>query len=115
MLLLSLLGLSATAQWEVVPSGTDSALYCVTFHGDSYLVGGASNTLLGSEVSQLNFTDVADQYEISFIPNENSPITKIGVVNGNQLFIDVHAVWSSVADDNTIFGLRAGVGVNRLQ
>lgn len=107
-----LLVFNLSAQWQTVPSGTDSALYCVTFYEGSYLVGGANKTLLSSESSELEFIDAADQFEISFIPNDNSPITKIGVVNNNQLFIDFNAVWNSVADNNTVFGLRAGVGVD---
>jgi len=104
--------LSANAQWEVVPSGTDSALYCVTYHNGDFLIGGAALTLLSSEATELNFNDATDPYEISFPANNNVPITKIGVVNDNELFIDFNTVWNSVADNNTIFGLRAGVGVD---
>lgn len=33
-------------------------------------------------------------------------------MNNNQLFIDFNAVWAEVADENTVFGFRAGAGVD---
>jgi hypothetical protein len=41
--------LSANAQWEVVPSGTDSALYCVDWYSQELInIGGASGTFYRS-------------------------------------------------------------------
>jgi hypothetical protein len=108
-----LVSLSVNGQWTVVPSGTDSALYCVTYHNGDYLIGGASSTLLHAESDQMIFTDAIDEYTVnpSFNPDFVYPITKIGVYNDTTLFTHYNSPLHDVADSNVVYTYWAGVSV----
>jgi hypothetical protein len=109
-----LVSLSVNGQWTVVPSGTDSALYCVTFHEGSYLIGGTSSTLLRSESAILNFSNAIDFYTVnpSFNQDFTRPITKIGVLNDSTLLTHINSVLHDVVNSETVYTFWAGAGVS---
>jgi hypothetical protein len=104
--------LSANAQWEVVPSGTDSALYCVSSTEEHYFVGGVTNTLLKSPIQVLDFNDVHEEYGLvqDYSSVENG-ITKIGILNDTTLLFQRGTASYEVYDSNLVYLFWGGSGV----
>ncbi|HKK39594.1 MAG TPA: T9SS type A sorting domain-containing protein [Cryomorphaceae bacterium] len=103
--------LSANAQWEVIPSGTDSALYCVSSNDDHFFVGGATGMLLKSPTNVFDFVNVQEEYGTDFNYYPGNGITKIGIVNDTNLFYHFSHALHDVADENTVYTYWAGVSV----
>ncbi|MGB6037803.1 MAG: hypothetical protein WBG42_16130, partial [Cryomorphaceae bacterium] len=105
--------LSANAQWEVVPSGTDSALYCVSSNDEHYFVGGATGMLLKSSKENIEFLNIQEEYdtEWEYYPGSLG-ITKIGIINDSTLFFQNNAPIHEVADSVTVYTFWSGVSVH---
>lgn len=105
--------LSANAQWTEVPSGTDSALYCVSSNDEHYFVGGATGMLLKSSKENIEFLNIQEEYdtEWEYYPGSLG-ITKIGIINDSTLFFQNNAPIHEVADSVTVYTFWSGVSVH---
>jgi hypothetical protein len=98
---------SANAQWQVVPSGTDSALYSVSYKDGVYFAGGEDGVLLKSVGENVNF--IPDEQDYGFAGFGG--ITKIGIVDESTLFFQSNFPEYEVADPGIIYSIRSGVSV----